>query len=311
LTVRAIFFGTPEIAVPSLEALTDVAEVVGVVCQPDRPAGRGLALHAPAVKQAAQARSLSVVQPEKIRTAEFAAWIGERTPDFALVLAYGRILPPAVLAAPRLGCWNLHASVLPRHRGAAPIQWAILRGETTTGISLMQMDEGLDTGPVSAIRTTAIGQNETAGELATRLGLLGAEMVREDLPRALRGELPAVPQDSSLATLAPPLQKKDGLLSWNRSAAQVHDHVRAMTPWPGAFTHNQGKLFKLLATRCSAFPARGAPPGTVIMADPTSVLVACADGAVEILRAQLEGRKPLAAHELVAGRVVREGQRFE
>src|SRR5262249_2946513 len=160
-----------------------------------------------------------------------------------------------------------------------------LQGETTTGMSLMQMDEGLDTGPVAAVRTTPIGDDETAGELAARLGRLGADMVREDLPRALGGEPPLVPQDSSLATLAPPLQKKDGFVSWTRSAAQVHAHVRAMTPWPGAFTHAQGKLFKILSTRRSPFAARAAPPGTVLMADSTSVLVACGDGAIEIVRA--------------------------
>jgi methionyl-tRNA formyltransferase len=175
--MRALFFGTPDIAVPSLRALATVADIVAVVCQPDRPAGRGLKLQAPAVKQAAVELGLPVMQPSKIRTPEFLAWITDRRADVALVLAYGRILPPTVLKAPVCGCLNLHASILPRYRGAAPINWAIVRGETETGMSLMQMDEGLDTGPVFTVRRVPIGENETAGELGVRLGALAADLV--------------------------------------------------------------------------------------------------------------------------------------
>lgn len=185
--MRAIFFGTPDIAVPSLEALREVAEVVAVVCQPDRPAGRGLELRAPPVKERALALGFEVVQPEKVKTPEFAAWVEARKADVALVIAYGRILPKAVLEGPRRGCMNLHASLLPRYRGAAPIQWAIVRGETETGVCLMQMDEGMDTGPVFTRRAIPIGRDETAGELGGRLGRLAAELVREDLPRAVAG----------------------------------------------------------------------------------------------------------------------------
>jgi methionyl-tRNA formyltransferase len=309
--VRAIFFGTPEIAVPSLRALVGRADVVAVVCQPDRPSGRGMATHAPAVKVAAAELGLPVTQPSKIRTGEFAAWMTQQAADFALVLAYGRILPPAVLQAPRRGCLNLHASLLPRYRGAAPIAWAILRGETTTGISLMQIDEGLDTGPVYSTRSLAIGEDESAGELSTRLGSLAADVVRDDLLAAVEGVVPAVPQDPSQATLAPPLAKSDGRIAWERPVAALHDHVRGMTPWPGAFTHLRGKLFKILATRRAPFPAKGAAPGTLVMAEPNCVLVAGADGTLEIVRGQLEGKKALGARELVAGRVLREGERFE
>jgi methionyl-tRNA formyltransferase len=179
--VRAVFFGTPAIAVPALEALCERAEVVAVVCQPDRPAGRGLSLAAPEVKVAAERLGLPVHQPTKIKNDEFLGWLRGLEADVALVIAYGRILPPAVLAAPRRGCVNLHASLLPRFRGAAPIQWAIVRGESETGISLMQMDEGCDTGPVFLRRAIAIGENETAGELAPRLAALAAEVVRDHL----------------------------------------------------------------------------------------------------------------------------------
>jgi len=308
--MRAIFFGTPDIAVPSLEALAAQAEIAAVVCQPDRPAGRGLELRPPAVKVRARELGLTVVQPTKIRTPDFLAFVREARADFALVLAYGRIIPPDVLAAPAKGFLNLHASILPFYRGAAPINWAIVRGETETGMSLMQMDAGLDTVPVYAMRRTPIGENESAGELATRLATLAVDVVEGDLPRALEGQLVATPQDATLATLAPPMKKEDGRIDWTLSARRVHDHARGMTPWPGAFTHVAGKLFKILATRVAAFRA-DQTPGTVVAADASGALVACGEGTIEIVRAQVEGRKPLSARELVAGRSLAVGTHLE
>ncbi len=306
--MRALFFGTPAIAVPSLEALASIADVVGVVCQPDRPAGRGLELKAPPVKVKASELGLPVVQPEKIRTPEFAAWVKDAAADVALVIAYGRILPKAVLDAPRRGCMNLHASILPRYRGAAPITWAIAGGEAETGISLMQMDEGMDTGPVFTIHRTPIGPATTADELAIELGALAARVVREDLRRAAGGELEATPQDHGAATHAPLLKKEDGRVRWDRSARQIHDHIRGMTSWPGAFTTLEGKTLKVLAARVeSETDSGGAPPGTVVMAGRSVVIVACGAGAIQILRAQAEGRKPLAAADLVAGRTLQTG----
>ncbi|WP_438003531.1 methionyl-tRNA formyltransferase [Sorangium sp. So ce321] len=306
--MRALFFGTPAIAVPSLEALASVADVVGVVCQPDRPAGRGLELKAPPVKVKAAELGLPVVQPEKIRTPEFAAWVKDAEADVALVIAYGRILPKAVLEAPRRGCMNLHASILPRYRGAAPITWAIVGGEAETGISLMQMDEGMDTGPVYAVHRTPIGPDTTADELAVELGALAARVVREDLRRAVGGEIEATPQDHGAATHAPLLKKEDGRIRWDRSARQLHDHIRGMTSWPGAFTTIDGKALKVLAARVESEAAREeAPPGTVVMAGRGVVIVACGAGAIQILRAQAEGRKPLAAADLVAGRTLQTG----
>jgi methionyl-tRNA formyltransferase len=307
--MRALFFGTPEIAVPSLRALAAIADVVGVVCQPDRPAGRGLELHPPAVKVAAHELGIPVTQPTKVRTPDFLAWMTEQRADVAVVLAYGRILPPAVLAAPKHGCLNLHASILPRYRGAAPINWAIVRGEKETGISLMQMDEGMDTGPVFTVRKIAIGENETAGELAVRLAELGAEVVREDVPRAVRGELTLLPQDHAAATAAPPLEKQQGRIDWARPAHEIHDHVRGMTPWPSAMTTSGGKLLKVLATRRSNLSSKDAP-GTIVVADASGVLVACGEGVIEITRAQVEGRKALEARDLVAGRTLLRGARL-
>ncbi|CAN95168.1 MULTISPECIES: methionyl-tRNA formyltransferase [Sorangium] len=306
--MRALFFGTPAIAVPSLEALASIADVVGVVCQPDRPAGRGLELKAPPVKVKALELGVPVLQPEKVRTPEFAAWVAGAGADVALVIAYGRILPKAVLEAPRRGCMNLHASILPRYRGAAPITWAIVGGETETGISLMQMDEGMDTGPVYAVRRTPIGPDTTADELAIDLGALAARVVREDLRRAVDGELAPTPQDHEAATHAALLKKEDGRIRWERSARQIHDHIRGMTSWPGAFTTIDGKALKVLAAHVeSEADQGGAPPGTVVMAGRSVVVVACGAGAIQIVRAQVEGRKPLAAADLVAGRTLQAG----
>jgi methionyl-tRNA formyltransferase len=307
--MRAIFFGTPDIAVPSLRALAAIADVVGVVCQPDRPAGRGLELHAPAVKIAARELGIPVTQPTKVRTPDFLAWMTDQRADVAVVMAYGRILTPAVLAAPARGCLNLHASILPRYRGAAPINWAIVRGEKETGISLMQMDEGMDTGPVFTVRRIPIGENETAGELAMRLALLGAEVVREDIPSALRGELTATAQDHAATTAAPPLEKQQGRIDWTRPAQEVHDHVRGMTPWPSAFTTAGGKMLKVLATRRSNLASNDAP-GTLVAADTSGVLVACGQGVLEIVRAQVEGKKALDARDLVSGRTLVRGARL-
>jgi methionyl-tRNA formyltransferase len=308
--IRAIFMGTPDIAVPALEALARVADVVGVVCQPDRPSGRGMHLHAVPVKQKAIELGLPVVQPLKIRTGEFAAWMRERSADVAVVLAYGRILPPDVLDCPRCGCLNLHASILPRYRGAAPITWAIVRGEAETGVSLMQMDAGLDTGPVFAVRTVTIGADETADELAARLGTVAAEMVEVELLRAIRGEIQATAQRDDHATLAPILKKEDGRIDWNKSAREIHDLVRGTRPWPGAYTHVGPKLLKVLATRHSAYRCGDTAPGIVVAADASGVLVACAGGSIEIVRGQIEGRKVVTGRELFMGRALSPGDRL-
>lgn len=308
--MRALFFGTPDIAVPALEALTRIADVRAVVCQPDKPSGRGLALRAPAVKARALELGLVVEQPTKVRTPEFAEWVRAQEADVALVMAYGRILPKAVLEAPRRGCVNLHASILPKYRGAAPITWAVVDGETSSGVSLMQMDEGMDTGPVFAIHRLPIGPNMTAGELSDALAALAAEVVATDLARAVAGELVAVPQVEAEATHARMLEKEDGRVDFARSAQRVHDHVRGMSPWPGAFTTigppGAAKLFKLLETRRLDGDA-GAPPGTVVIAHRGRIEIACGEGRVELVRAQAEGKKALPAAELVGGRAVVEG----
>ena len=306
--MRALFFGTPSIAVPALSALAEIADIRAVICQPDRPSGRGLEQKPSPVKARAVELGIHVEQPLKVRTPEFADWIRAHDADVALVIAYGRILPPAVLSAPRRGCINLHASLLPKYRGAAPITWAIVRGEAETGISVMQMDEGMDTGPVFTRTAIPIGPEMTADELGVALGQLAAELVGRDLPRIVRGELTAEPQDHAAATLAPILEKENGRIDFARPARAVHDHVRGMTPWPGAFTSVEGKTLKILESRIGSETAGAAPPGTVIVAGKRGIEIACGAGSLSILRAQLEGRKPLGAAELLGGRALREGQ---
>ena len=304
---RALFFGTPDIAVPSLEALASIADVVGVVCQPDKPVGRHQELHAPPVKVRAAELGLPVVQPTKLRTGEFGAWVRDQTADVALVIAYGRILPDDVLAGPRLGCLNVHASVLPKYRGAAPIQWCIVRGETETGVTLMQMDAGLDTGAMLEVWRLPIGPDETAGELAARLGPLAAQAVREGVPRYVQGAYTPVAQLDAEATLAPILKKEDGLIDWSLPSQRVHDLVRGMSPWPVATTAFRGKRLMVHRTRKMGESPRPAKPGEVVLADKSRIVVACGNGSVELSQVQLEGKKPMRGADWYLGRGIAEG----
>lgn len=306
--MRAVFFGTPAIAVPALDALAKIADIAGVVCQPDRPAGRGLQLRAPEVKVRAQALGLEVVQPTKVRDGSLEAWVRERRPDVALVMAYGRILPRGVLDAPALGCVNLHASLLPCYRGAAPINWVIVRGEATTGISLMRMDEGLDTGPVFTERAIPIGPDETAGELAERLAALAADVTLEDLPRVARGELEAKAQDDARASHAPMLEREHGFIDWSWESSRLHNLVRGLAPRPSAFSAVGGQRLRVTATRLAS-PVPKLEPGEVRVERPR-VLVGTGDGALELVRAQLEGKRELTALELVNGRALVDGQKL-
>lgn len=307
MSFRAVFFGTPEFAVPCLDALTEVADVVGVVCQPDKPQGRGLALSAPPVKRRALELGLPVEQPVKVRDGTLRDFVTAAAVDVALVVAYGRILPADVLAAPRLGCVNVHASLLPALRGAAPITWSIVRGDSQTGVTLMQMDVGMDTGAMLATLETPIAPDETAGELSLRLSQLGARIVREQLPRYVAGHLTPVAQDESRATVAPMLAKADGRIDFSRTARSVHDHVRGMTPWPGAHTTLRGLTVKVLETAVVPLGATGHAPGTVVVADKSRVVVACGEDGVELCRVQPDGRKAVSGRDWHLGRGVARG----
>jgi methionyl-tRNA formyltransferase len=311
MAARALFFGSPAFAVPSLDALRGLADVVGVVCQPDKPSGRGLVMKAPPVKDRAAALGVPVVQPTKLRTGEFAAWVREQSVDVAVVVAYGRILPRDVLEGPRLGCVNVHASLLPKYRGAAPITWAVVHGEKETGVTLMKLDEGMDTGPTFARVTTPIGPDETAGELSERLARLGGDALVVHLPAYLAGNVTLVPQEHASATVAPILGKDDGVIDWSKPAARVHDHVRGMSPWPGAFTRARGRTVKVHAVRTlGPVEHAGSPPkpGEVVVADKSRVLVACGEGCVELASVQPEGKRAMAGAEWAMGRGVSEGE---
>jgi methionyl-tRNA formyltransferase len=305
--MRAVFFGTPQIAVPALHALTQVAEVAAVVCQPDRPSGRGLKVAPPPIKEAATQLGLDVHQPTKVRTGELATWLREKHADVALVMAYGRILPGDVLAAARRGAMNLHASLLPKYRGAAPINWAIVRGEAETGISLMQMDEGLDTGPVYSRHVLPILATETAGSLAERIATLAASVVHSDLAAAVEGRLQAEPQDEALASHAPLIEREHLRIDWGRPALDIARLIRGMSPRPGAFTLLGDKTLRVLDARPEAGPMPpGAAPGTLSVLG-KRVLAATGSGQLELLVAQVEGKKALSAADLINGRVLVEG----
>lgn len=306
---RIVFMGTPEFAVGSLAALFDMedsVEVVAVVTQPDKPKGRGQALAIPPVKALALARGVPVLQPPRLRTPPFSEVLRTLSPDVCVVTAYGKILPPDLLAVPRLGCVNVHASLLPRFRGAAPIQWAIAHGDAETGVCLMLMDEGLDTGPVLACRRQPIAADETSASLHPKLAALGGQLLREELPRYLRGELQARPQPAEGAVYAPMIQKDDGRLDFTRSARELERRVRAFTPWPGAFTQLEGARLKV--HRVQVGQGRG-EPGTLLCASPAGLEVACAEGSLLLQELQLEGKRAMSAADFLSGRRLAPGSR--
>jgi methionyl-tRNA formyltransferase len=307
---RAAFMGTPEFAVPCLAALLEVADVPLVITQPDKPQGRGLTLAAPPVKLLAQQRGIEVLQPEKARDGRLRDALAARGLDFALVVAYGKILPADVLAAPRLGCLNVHGSLLPRFRGAAPIQWAIVSGDKQTGVCLMQMDVGMDTGPVLDRRVVEIGEDETGGELFARLSQLSGALVRESIPAFMRGALASTPQSEVGVTHARMIEKTDGALDFAEPAQAVHDRARGFYPWPGAFTALAGRRVKVHRTRLVERDGQHGEPGSVLAADERGIVVACAPGALLLSELQLEGKKRMDAAAFLAGHPLAPGARF-
>lgn len=307
--LRIVFFGTPEFAATALRKLIDGPDtVVGVVCQPDRPAGRRQKLHKPPVKVLAESRRKPVLQPAKIRTEAFLESLRAWRPDVGVVAAYGRILSRPVLDLPRLGFINVHASLLPKYRGAAPIQWAIVRGEQVTGVTIMQMNERMDEGDILTQRETPIAPDETYGVLQERLADLGAEALRDALVGLHRGSLVARPQDPAAATLAPLIRKEDGAIDWTAPATRIACRVRGFHPWPSAFTQLDGRLLKIHRAR-SMDGASGASPGTVVAVD-ESIDVSAGNGLLCIDELQLEGRKRLLAREFVRGGGICVGQRL-
>jgi methionyl-tRNA formyltransferase len=306
--MRIVFFGTPDFAVPSLEALIRHGhQVAAVVTQPDRPHGRSRsALVAPPVKNAALLAGLRILQPERPIGEPFVAALREAEAELGVVVAYGHILRPEVLAIPARGMVNIHASLLPRWRGAAPVQAAILSGDPITGVSVMQMEAGLDSGPVFLQRETPIGTTETAGELTSRLAALGAEALVETLDRLEHQGLVATPQDGGPATFAPKVSRESARVDWSRAAEELSRHVRAFDPWPGAWTSTPGPELKLF--RAAAADGHGTA-GTVLRAD-HALLVACGSGALAIEEVQPAGKRRLATTDWLHGRPLAVGDRF-
>lgn len=300
--LRIVFFGTPEFAVPSLRALLAGRDpVIGVVCQPDKPAGRGQHLAVPPVKQAAVDAGLPVFQPEKLRAPETLETLASWSPDLIVVAAYGKILPKIVLDLPPLGCINVHASLLPKYRGAAPIQWAIWRGEERTGVTIMRMNEGMDTGDILLRHEIDIGPNETSGELQGRLAELGARVLTEAIAGLHTGTLLAQQQREEEMTLAPMIKKADGHIDWTHPAVHLARMVRAFNPWPSAHTRLGGKQLKIHRAHADA-GGGAAPPGTVVTIN-RGFSVATGKGVLVLEEVQLEGRKRLAAAEFARGAV--------
>ena len=297
--------GTPEFAVPSLaRLLSDGHDIVAVFTQPDKPVGRHKQLHAPPVKTFALERGIPVHQPAKIKTNEevFSLFTGLQ-PDACIVAAYGKILPERLLQIPRLGCINVHASLLPKYRGAAPINWAIANGERETGVTIMQMDAGMDTGGMFAKRATPIGEDETAAELTVRLSQIGAELLSETLPGIASGEIVAEPQDDSEANYAPMLKREDGLLDWQNEATEIANRVRAFQPWPAAYTIFRGG--RLIIWRAKAIPSTGdiaTEVARIVFVDKIGITIACANQTLlQVTEVQPEGKRRMPARDFLNG----------
>ena len=306
--MRIVFAGTPEFAAQALAAILAAGQDVPLVLtQPDRPSGRGMALKASPVKQLALEHGLQVHQPASLKSAESRQPIIDASPDVMVVAAYGLILPQAALDIPRLGCINIHASLLPRWRGAAPIQRAILAGDAETGVTLMRMEAGLDTGPMLLKGRLPITDADCAATLHAKLAALGARLIVEALPRLARGELPGEPQPAEGVTYAAKLEKSEAALDWRQTAVALSRAVRAFDPFPGTFARIEGQTIKVWR----AEPASGAgEPGTVLAADDDGILVACSEGALRLVELQKSGGKRLLAADFLHGFAIKPGQRF-
>ncbi len=312
--LRIIFIGTAELACASLDALNKwvECEVVAVVTQPDKPKGRDLKLQPSPVKKLALELNLPVLQPEKARAPDFVAALRGLTPDLIVVVAYGQILPQAVLDLPQLGCLNVHTSLLPKYRGAAPIQWAILDDQRQTGVTIMKMDAGLDTGDILTQSVTPIHPTDDAQTLHNRLALIGAELLIETIPNFAAGTIVAQKQPIEGSSYARKISKDDGKLNWSEPARKLWNQIRAFTPWPGAFTFQKAGASKRLLKIWQAEPmeSSSAELGTVLAADKTGIVVACGKDSLRLLNLQREGGRRLSAQEFLAGNPLPLGSKF-
>jgi methionyl-tRNA formyltransferase len=312
--LRIVFMGTAELACASLKALAGAESfhVILVVTQPDRPKGRELKVHFSPVKETALGLELPMLQPARARDEAFVQQLREYQPDLIVVAAYGQILPRSVLDIPRLGCVNVHTSLLPKYRGAAPIQWAILNDEAETGVTIMKMDAGLDTGPMLTQVRTPVRADDNAQTLHDRLAALGAQLLLQTIPDYIAGKITPQPQPAEGVSVARKITKEDGCLHWNEFARALWNRVRALTPWPGTYTYQSAepspRLLKIWATEI--VPHTSGQPGEVLQADKHDFIVACGQQALRILSLQREGGRRLSAHEFLAGHLVKKGERL-
>lgn len=306
--MRVIFMGTPDFAVPTLQKLIDRGcEICGVFTQPDKPKGRGHKLQAPPVKELALEHGFPVYQPPTLKNEEVQRHIRDLAPDVIVVAAYGKLLPKAVLDTPPLGCINVHGSLLPKYRGAAPIQWAVINGDRTAGVTTMYMAEGMDTGDMLLKAETAVGPEETAGELFSRLSLLGAELLDETLEQLEQGTLERTPQREEEATHAPMLTKELSQIDWKRPAREIHDLIRGLNPWPCAFAVREGKRLKLLSSRVRE---ESGQPGALFEKE-KNLCVYCGSGSLLLAELQTENGKRMSGKEYLIGHPLGENARFE
>lgn len=312
--MKLIFMGTPDFAVPTLARLIDDGHHIACAfTQPDKPAGRGNKLQPSPIKVLALKHFIDVHQPARIKNNDEVRAIFEQVaPDVCVVTAYGKILPEWLLSIPRLGCINVHASLLPKYRGAAPINWAIANGERETGITIMQMDAGMDTGPMLTQRATKIGSEETAPELSERLAVIGAELLSETLPAVARGDLTPIPQDDTMATYAPMLKREDGLIEWTMTAGELANRVRAFQPWPGTYTKFRGH--RLIICRARETPSENVPdpPPSIINIDDLALTVICGGNtALRTEELQIEGKRRVTGREFANGFRLKAGDVLE
>ena len=309
--LRVALFGSPEFAVEVLRALADRHDVVLAVAQPDKPAGRGLAVRPPAVADAARTLGIPLAQPKKLRADDaFRQRLADAELDVAVTAAYGKILPASLLDVPRHGFLNVHASLLPKYRGAAPVQWALIRGETRTGATIMQTDEGLDTGPIRHQRALEIRPHETAAELFPRLAALGVEALLEALDLLAAGNLPSRPQNDDEATHAPLLDREDGRLDWTRPATRSYDRYRGVFVWPGTWFDHGGDAVKVREMRPADVDPTGHAPGEILALGDDGVVAACATGALRLITVQPASKRPMTARDWANGYGVDVGVRL-
>lgn len=308
--LRVVFMGTPDFSVPPLEALVQAGHnIVGVYCQPDKEKGRGKQVQMPAVKVAALAHDLPVYQPVTLKSEEVEAELRALEPDVIIVIAYGKILPPWLICLPKYGCINVHASILPKYRGAAPIHYAILNGDTKTGVTIMHMDDGLDTGDIIDVETIEILPNETTGELFERIATLGGTTINPVLERWVAGEIIATPQDDTKASHTSKITKDMGLIDWNSPAFEVANKIKALNPAPGCFTFINGKRLKLWMAE-SLEESSSVQPGTIVAITADSIDVATKDGILRLKEVQPDNKKRMSAGDFSRGHQLKVGMTF-